>query len=111
MPGNPVSTLVTFCLFARPFLLKRQGVADVSPTRIPVIADFDWPQPISRREFLRARLIAGEDGRLLADIHPKQGSDVLSSTVWADGLVEIPERTTVSRGERVFYLSFGHLLG
>lgn len=110
LPGNPVSTLVAFCMFARPFIMRRQGVTDVLPQRVPVVADFDWPTPMRRREFVRARINIDTGGRAIASLFPKQGSDVLSSTVWASGLVEIPEHTSVVKGDLVAYLDFEQLL-
>ena len=109
LPGNPVSTLVTFCLFVRPFILRRQGVSQIEPRQIDVAANFDWPQPMRRREYVRARLDGGGTTQTVS-LYPKQGSDVLASTVWADGLVEIPEHTTIKRGDRVAYLPFAQLL-
>lgn len=110
LPGNPVSTLVTFCLFVRPFLLKRQGAADVLPKPYPVRAAFQWRKAARRREFARARL-RRDDGRVPeAEIYPKQGSDVLTSTVWAEGVVEIPEGARVEPGDTIFYYPFGDLL-
>ncbi len=109
LPGNPVSTVLSFLLFVRPFLLRRQGLRNVLPTLFPVVAGFAWPTPGRRREFVRARLERARDGKLRARIHPKQGSDVLASTVWADGLVQIPEHGTVAEGDEVAYLSFSEL--
>jgi len=109
LPGNPVSTLLTFCLFVRPFLLRRQGVPEVLGKPLAVPAAFQWPRPGRRREYLRGRLEQGEDG-VVVSIYPKQGSDVLTSTVWADGLVEIREGQTVERGDLVPYYSFAELL-
>jgi len=109
LPGNPVSTLLTFCLFVRPFLLRRQGVPEVLPKALAVPAAFQWPRPGRRREYLRGRLEQGSDG-VVVNIYPKQGSDVLTSTVWADGLVEIREGDTVERGDLVPYYSFAELL-
>jgi molybdopterin molybdotransferase len=110
LPGNPVSVLVAFCLLVRPFLLRRQGATDVSPVRLPVRADFTWLRSGDRLEFVRARFSCDELGRPQATVFGNQGSDVLSSTVWADGLVEIPAGTTVARGDTVNYLSFSNLL-
>jgi molybdopterin molybdotransferase len=107
LPGNPVSSLVTFLLFARPFILRRQGVADVAPKVLPLRADFDWPRPDKRREFLRVRVNA--DGGL--DIFANQNSGVLTSTSWADGLVDHPANSTIARGQTVRYLPFAELLG
>ena len=109
LPGNPVSTLLTFCLFVRPFLLRRQGVPRVHASALAVPAAFSWPRPGGRREYLRARLEQGAAG-VAASIYPKQGSDVLTSAVWADGVVEIREGRTVEPGDLVPYYSFAELL-
>jgi molybdopterin molybdotransferase len=102
-----VSSFVTFLLFARPFILRRQGVAEVAPRRLPLRADFDWARPDRRREFLRVRI--NGDGGL--DLFPNQNSAVLTSTTWADGLLDLPAGETIRRGQMVRYLSFAELLG
>ena len=110
LPGNPVSVFVTFCIFARPFLLRSQGVMNVTPRSYWVEANFDWLMPDRRREFLRARLEPGMDGQSRAAIYPHQGSGVLTSTVWGDGLINCPAGTPIKRGERVRYIPFAELL-
>lgn len=105
LPGNPVSAFVVFCLFVRPFLLKRMGATPRPPLRFEVPASFDWPKPGKRREFLRARI---EDGR--AVIYPNQSSGVLTSVAWADGLVDIEIGRTVQPGDQVPFLPFSELL-
>ena len=106
LPGNPVSVFATFCLFVCPVIQVMQGRRWQKPVALPVVADFDWPRPDSRREFLRARLERGDNGEARVQVYPKQDSGVLTSTVWADGFVEIPENATVRRGDVVDYLPF-----
>lgn len=106
LPGNPVSAFVTFLLFVRPFLLRLQGVQQPLPRALPMVAGFDWPKPDRRREFLRVRV--GEQGTL--ELFPNQGSAVLTSTVWGDGLVDNPPETPIRSGETVRYLPFSMLL-
>ncbi len=106
LPGNPVSVFATFCLFVCPVIRIMQGCGWRKPVTLPVKADFDWSRPDSRREFLRARLVTTKDNQTLVQIHPNQDSGVLTSTVWADGFVEIPENQTVQAGEMVNYLPF-----
>ncbi len=105
LPGNPVSSFVTFLLFARPFILKRQGVAEVLPRPLPLRADFDLPKPDKRREFLRVRVNA--QGGL--ELFPNQNSAVLTSCAWADGLVDNPAGRAIARGDTVSYLPFSEL--
>lgn len=111
LPGNPVSVFATFCLFVVPVIQLMQGRRWHKPVAVPVAADFDWPKPDRRREFLRARLVNNVDGETVAQIYPNQDSGVLTSTVWADGFVEIAENTTLSRGEAVDYIPFEQFLG
>jgi molybdopterin molybdotransferase len=106
LPGNPVSSFVTFLLFVRPFILKSQGARDWTPRAYPLRADFDWPKPDARREFLRARL--NEGGGL--ELFPNQSSGVLTSTVWGDGLIDNPPAQAIARGDVVRFLPFAELL-
>jgi len=106
LPGNPASTLVTFALLARPYLLRRQGVADVTPLQFPVPAGFAWTRPGNRREYLRGRL---EQGR--AVFYKNQSSGVLRSAAWADGLIEVREDSTVAEGEWVNFIPLSEVLG
>lgn len=104
LPGNPASTLVTFGLLARPYLLRRLGVVDVEPLGFQVSAGFAWHKPGKRREYLRARL---ENGRAI--LYPNQSSGVLRSATWADGLVEVLENSTLAEGDSVRFLPFSEL--
>jgi molybdopterin molybdotransferase len=105
LPGNPVSSFVTFLIFVRPFLLKTQGVADVRAHAISVRADFDWPEPDPRREFLRVKWNAL--GGL--DLYPTQDSAVLMSTAWADGLVDNPAEHRIRAGDVVKFMPYSEL--
>jgi len=105
LPGNPVSSFVTFLIFVRPFLLRTQGITHVEAKPIAARADFDWPQADPRREFLRVKW--NERGGL--DLYPTQDSAVLSSTSWADGLVDNPAGQTIRKGDTVRLLPFSEL--
>lgn len=108
LPGNPVSVFVTFLLFARPFLQALQGRSGAAPHSYPVTAGFDY-RAKGRREYVRVRLDSrGEHP--VASAFPRQGSDVLSSVAWADGLVEVAENTSVAAGDTVRFLPFSEWL-
>ena len=102
LPGNPVSSFVTFLIFVRPYLLKMQKVKNVVPRSFRVKAAFSWNKPDERNEFLRARL--NEEGE--AELFDRQGSGVLSSLVWGDGLVDNPPGRSIAKGDRVRFLPF-----
>ena len=106
LPGNPVSSFVTFLLLVRPFLLRLQGVADTSNPTQQLPAHFDLPRPDKRREFLRVRRNAA--GGL--DLFGNQSSGVLTSASWADGLVDHPAGHTIARGDMLRFISLADLL-
>lgn len=105
LPGNPASTLVTFALLARPYLMRRLGMQNVEPLRMQVPAGFDWSKPGNRREYLRARL---ENGRAVP--YANQSSGVLRSAAWAEGLAEVREGTTLKEGDWLTFIPFSELL-
>ena len=105
LPGNPVSSFVTFLIFVRPFLLKTQGIARVDPHAIQARADFDWPEPDARREFLRVKW----NTRGGLDLYHTQDSAVLTSTAWADGLVDNPADARIRAGEMVKFMPYSEL--
>lgn len=110
LPGNPVSAFITFCLFVRPFILRRQGIASIKTNHYPLRADFVWDKPDrKRREFLRARMTFNEEGTPVAQIHPHQGSGVLTSCTWSDGLIDVAEDTPIQRGQTVKFIPFCEL--
>jgi molybdopterin molybdotransferase len=106
LPGNPVSSTVTFLVAVMPVLRVLGGSPAAGPKPVAMTAGFDWPKPNARREFLRARIAA--DGRL--DIYPNQGSGVLTSMVWADGLIDNPGGRAIQAGDTVQFLPLGMLL-
>jgi molybdopterin molybdotransferase len=110
MPGNPVSLFITFCLFARPFILRAQGMDDVRVPAMRAKADFDWPKPDKRREFVRARLELDIDGIPRVSAYASRSSGVLSSVAWANGLAVIPEGRVLKQGDPVQFLAFSELL-
>jgi molybdopterin molybdotransferase len=107
LPGNPVSSFVTFLIFVRPFLLRTQGIADVAPRALEARADFDWREPDARREFLRVKWNA--QGGL--DLYPTQDSAVLTSTSWADGFVDNPPNRAIGKGDTVRFLAYADFYG
>lgn len=110
LPGNPVSAFVTFCLFAMPFIRRAQGRADSFPTGRLVQLGQDWPKARPRREYIRVRLRPGADGQAVAEAFPRQGSDVLTSTVWADGVLEVLEEQMFTADATLRFWSFDELL-
>ncbi|WP_043203648.1 molybdopterin molybdotransferase MoeA [Paraburkholderia acidipaludis] len=106
LPGNPVSSFVTFLLFVRPFLLRLAGAAQVSPRALSLRADFTQAKADRRNEFLRAR-VNGAGG---LELFPNQSSAVLTSTVWGDGLIDNPPNHAISAGETVRFIPFTELL-
>lgn len=106
LPGNPVSSLVTFAVLVRPFLLHLQGARQVAMKTVAARADFNWAKPDNRREFLRAR--RNDQGGL--DLFPNQSSGVLTSAVWGDGLIDNPPGCAIAAGDTVRFVPFSELL-
>jgi len=106
LPGNPVSSFVTFLLLVRPFVLALQGATKTDMLRTEMTAHFDWPRADKRREFLRVQRNA--QGGL--DLFPNQSSGVLTSAVWGDGVVDNPAGQTIVKGDTVRFISFAEWL-
>lgn len=105
LPGNPVSAFATFNLFARPYLLKMQGAVAIKAKPLWLEADFEWTKVGFRREFARAKLV-NKNQRTYVDIYHNQGSAVLTSAVWAEGFVVIPEESKINKGDKVAFYPF-----
>jgi molybdopterin molybdotransferase len=106
LPGNPVSSFVTFLLLVRPFVLALQGVTKTDIARTEMTAHFDWPRADKRREFLRVK--RNPEGGL--DLFPNQSSGVLTSAVWGDGVVDNRAGQTIAKGDIVRFISFAEWL-
>ena len=105
LPGNPVSSFVTFLVLVRPFLLALQGASDLFTKAQTLPAHFDWPKADRRREFLRVKI--NDQGGL--DLFKNQSSGVLTSCVWGDGLLDNAPEQTIQYGDKVSYLPFSEL--
>jgi molybdopterin molybdotransferase len=111
LPGNPVAAMICFLRFARPLVLGLAGVRDLEPRLYRVPAGFDMKKKEGRREWLRARLTAGDDGLLRAERFDRQGSGIINSLVASDGLVEIDEQVTrIAEGDIVAFLPFDEVM-
>lgn len=106
LPGNPVASYVTFLMLVRPVLAVLAGLPWALPQSTTLTAHFDWPRADKRREFVRAR----QDEQGGVQLHPHQGSGVLSSAAWADGLVDLAPGQTVAHGDTIAYWPLAELL-
>lgn len=107
LPGNPVSSFITFLMFVRPFILRLQGVeGEIAPRAFAMRADFNWPKADKRNEFLRARINAA--GGL--ELFTNQSSGVLTSTVWGDGVIDNPPGQVIASGDVVRFIPFSELM-
>ena len=107
LPGNPVSSFVTFLVAVAPVLRVLQGLPAALPVALPMAAHFDWLKPDRRREFLRVR----RDGAGGLELFANQSSAVLTSAVWADGLVDNPAGKAIAQGDTVAYWPLESLIG
>jgi len=106
LPGNPVSVFVTYCIFAHPFILKSQGVNDVETKSFKIPSGFDLNANQNRNEYIRVRMELDDSGQSSLSLYPHQGSGVLSSASWANGLVFIPVKTQIKVGDMLEFTPF-----
>ena len=92
LPGNPVSSMVTFEQFARPAILKMMGKSNLAKPSIRAIMEDDIVNTDMRRLFARVT-VAKRNGKYYARVTGPQGSGILTSMVKANGLAVIPENT------------------
>ena len=107
LPGNPVAAFVTFLTMVRPFILRLQGAASVSPRLLKLPSASVWTKADGARlEFLRGWINA--DGAV--ELYRNQGSAVVTSLCWSDGLVLNPPGNTIAVGDTLSFISFAELL-
>jgi molybdopterin molybdotransferase len=109
LPGNPLAAFVTSCVLVRPYVLRSQGISDITPHSIRLAADFEWPHPVAQREYLRAQLCTPEGAPNCVRLHPNKDTSTFVSTLWADGLVDIPAGETIAPGQTVTFVPFAEL--
>lgn len=110
LPGNPVSVFVTLLVLGLPYLRSLKGEAWQPAKPVSVPCGFSQKKPGKRDEYLRVRLAEAEDGSTRLEKYPHQGSGVLSSTSWADGLALVQAGECPREGEAIPYYSFAQLL-
>ncbi|GAC1668118.1 MAG: molybdopterin molybdotransferase MoeA [Ktedonobacteraceae bacterium] len=90
LPGNPVSTAVTFELFGRPLLRKMQGHSRLFKPQVEVVVSDGVRDRAMRRHYVRA-WVEWRDGRFVAQTTGNQGSHVMTSLLHANAMVIVPE--------------------
>lgn len=106
LPGNPVAVFVTFTLLVRPALLQLMGATRSQAPQFPVRLGFAVDKAGMRQEYLRVRLVHTAAGDTRLEAFADQGSSLLSSLSWADGLAVIPPQQTFRVGDTVMFLPF-----
>ena len=101
LPGNPVSTMVTFELFVRAALLRMCGRARIHPPTVDAVMRDGYSARGTMMHFPRVRLARETDGFVSARLTGSQGSGVATSMAAADGLAIVPADTVVAPGDRV----------
>ena len=109
LPGNPVSVFATFCIFARPYILKMQGASNTKPHSFKVASGFELKAKEKRNEYVRARIEYDDNGNPTLKLYPNQGSGVLTSVSWANGLAFIPAETLVKHDDMIEFIPFTEL--
>lgn len=111
LPGNPVSAIVTFCLFVRPYLLARQGYHSTSPISYQVQAGFNISTPPQRDTYLAVYCETNNDGQTIVRPHPNQDSAALIALAETDGFAVVPAGQRISKGDTIRFIPFRELMG
>ncbi len=110
LPGNPVAAMITFMIITRPMIKVLSGCDDTQPQLFKIKSGFDYSKKLGRREWVRSSIKTGSDGELTATKYPSGGSGILTSMVWAGGLVQLGEdQETIKAGDKVDFLSFNEV--
>ena len=110
LPGNPAAAFVTFALLARPLIARLAGEHYGPPVPLPVQAGFSYRKKEGRREYVRVKLLRGQDGALRAQKHPRDGAGIITSLTETDGLLELPEDLTrLAPGDGAGFLPYAAL--
>ena len=110
LPGNPVAVFVTFLMLVKPYLLKMQGAQNFQPEKYQLPAGFEISEAGSRQEYIRVRLNRNQQNKQELIPFSNQGSSVMTSTSWANGLAIIPINTRVKKGDLLEFLPYTGLL-
>ena len=112
LPGNPVSTFVTFLLLVKPLLLSMLGCQNIQLTRgFHIAANFDAAQSGERQEYIRVKLAQDRIGKFSIEALLNQSSGVGTSLNLADGLAVIPPHTRIKKDDAIEFIPFSVLLG
>lgn len=105
LPGNPASALITFCLFARPYMQKLQGAEVNKALKFKAVAGFSHSKAGTREEYMRGVYKDGKVNRF-----NNQSSGMLSTASRANGLIVVPVDAVFEEGELVDFIPFSELL-
>jgi molybdopterin molybdotransferase len=109
LPGNPVAVFVTFVTLVRPALLRMQGASQVATPALRVQLGFAINDAGSRQEYLRVKLVQQGTREPVLEAFSDQGSSLMTSLSWADGLAVIPPHSTFAAGALVTFIPFAGL--
>ncbi len=90
LPGNPVSSFVSFEVFVRPLIRRLLGHAELQRPRLHAICSGEFTSPAGKTQFARVRLHM-RDGLLMAEPEGGQGSHIIGGLARADALAIVPE--------------------
>ncbi len=109
LPGNPVSVHLLFGMIIYPFLKSLTGSNFILPQKILAKTNFSMKKKNQRLEWIRVNIHENNNG-LIVKKYPKQGSGMISSIAFADGILEIPEKVSfISKGDQYYFYSFKNI--